>query len=35
LMIQSPRWAMLFPTVLEEHETNCVSPASTRFQLDI
>jgi hypothetical protein len=31
----SSRWAMLFPTVLDQHETNYVSPASTRFQLDI
>jgi hypothetical protein len=26
---------MLFPTVSDQHETNYVSPASTRFQPDI
>src|ERR1035438_843416 len=31
----SPRWAMLFPTVSDQYETNYVSPASTRFQPDI
>jgi hypothetical protein len=28
------RWAMAFAIVSDEHETNCVSPASTRFQPD-
>jgi hypothetical protein len=35
MMMMSPRWAMLFPTVSDQHETNYVSPASTRFQPDI
>jgi hypothetical protein len=34
-MMMSPRWATLFPTVSDQHETNYVSPASTRFQPDI
>jgi hypothetical protein len=29
------RWAMVFATVPDEHETNYVSPVSTRFQPDI
>jgi hypothetical protein len=29
------RWTIVFATVSDEHETNCVSPVSTRLQPDI
>jgi hypothetical protein len=36
MMIQSSKkWAMIFATVLDEYETNYVSPVNTRFQPDI
>jgi hypothetical protein len=29
------RWAMVFAIVPDQHETNCVSPVSTKLQPDI
>jgi hypothetical protein len=32
---RAQKWAMVFATVPDEHETNYVSPVSTKFQPDI